>query len=517
MVNLLFISSNPKIDSIKNALQPLLKVKIDSVGDFDYGLKEVFEKRPALVFIQDQIAGVTGESVARHIQMLLGSGAPLFIFMHDGDLKSKPVKGLYDYLIDLSQNITKLVADIQSTLKLLLGPEWSKIYIPSMINKSIVKAALAVPEGQRAVADQLVDDFISDLGVASPAPITTSYQLTDSAAPDVCSDEPFTFISSHHDQLADIISETAKVQQRIEATAVEVRDVATEKIVSQSELTMLSVQAKPPVSSLENAAPDVRKSAEVSESLSSVPEDSLSVSTVQGPSVSTNRGVSEKTPSLPVSPADFRIERERRTEDVATEESLLVFETHYISKEAARIWYWGAAVLFVLCLTGGGWYLVTQKPYLLPFAVKKSPPAIVAAPAIQPVTQVPAVQNSISASQRQELTVLPSFIPLAGHDRQFASQKPGWERYVGTDSEFRVFRSAGKIKAVQVLATNSNVISESRLKTILIELTGTSKYRITSREQKLGFQVSRATVNQNVDLLIYRRKTGVHAFVVSLD
>jgi hypothetical protein len=38
MVNLLFITNNSKIDIIKNALQPLLKVKIDIVGDFDFGL-----------------------------------------------------------------------------------------------------------------------------------------------------------------------------------------------------------------------------------------------------------------------------------------------------------------------------------------------------------------------------------------------------------------------------------------------------------------------------------------------
>jgi hypothetical protein len=80
-----------------------------------------------------------------------------------------------------------------------------------------------------------------------------------------------------------------------------------------------------------------------------------------------------------------------------------------------------------------------------------------------------------------------------------------------------VFRSAGKLKAVQVLATEGHAISDSLLKTILIELTGTGEYIITSHEQKLGFQVSRATVNRKADLLIYRKKSAVHAFVVSLD
>jgi hypothetical protein len=80
-----------------------------------------------------------------------------------------------------------------------------------------------------------------------------------------------------------------------------------------------------------------------------------------------------------------------------------------------------------------------------------------------------------------------------------------------------VFRSAGKLKAVQVLATKSHVISESKLKSIVMELTGTGEYRITSLENKSGVQVIRATVNRKADLLIYRKKSAVHALVVSLN
>jgi len=69
--------------------------------------------------------------------------------------------------------------------------------------------------------------------------------------------------------------------------------------------------------------------------------------------------------------------------------------------------------------------------------------------------------------------------------------------------------------AVQVLATKGHLISESRLQSMLVELTGSGEYQITSREQKHGFQVLRAAVNKKADLLIYRKKSAVHAFVVS--
>jgi hypothetical protein len=363
------------------------------------------------------------------------------------------------------------------------------------------------------ISDKLVDDFISDLIVSNPSSINNPTPLIDPATPDVCSDDPFIFVSSHQDQLADIVSETAREQQRIDTVSVDAHDVKSEKTVPLPELTSLSSQAIQPVLSPENSAPDAHKAAVVPERRPSVTKDSLSVSTTPAPSVSSNRSVFGNPPYPSVSPANFKIARD----EVVAGESFPDIKKHSHSKGIARKGTQGAVVLLVLCLLGGAWYLVTQKPHLLHFVTRESPSVTVPVPAILPVIQAPAVQKSTSSSQKNEQAVLPSFIPLDGIDRQFASQKPGWERYVGTDSEYRVFRSAGKLKAVQVLATDNNVISELRLKKILTELTGSAEYRITSREQKNGFHVLRATVDRNADLLIYMRKTGVHAFVVSLD
>ncbi|MBV5338591.1 MAG: hypothetical protein J0665_03390 [Deltaproteobacteria bacterium] len=149
MLNLLFISDNPKAEYIKSSLQPLLKVIIDVVADFDHGLKEVFEKRPTTVCIQDQIGGVTGESVARHIQMLLGNSAPTFILLHNGDGKAKAVKGVYEHLIDLSQPNEAVIESIKNTLKLLLGDQWERIYISTGRTSASVSLPLAASEGSR--------------------------------------------------------------------------------------------------------------------------------------------------------------------------------------------------------------------------------------------------------------------------------------------------------------------------------------------------------------------------------
>jgi len=216
MVNLLFISNSTKIDAIRNALQPFLKVKIDIVGDFDYGLKDVFEKRPATVFIQDHIAGVTGESVARHIQMLLGASAPSFIFMYEGSTKANPIKGLFDYLIDLSQTESKIVVDIQATLKSLLGvSQWEKIYIPPKIDNAARPDAVA-PDVNRSFADKLVDDFLTDLDNSGPESAEIKFQSTDISELSAPAEESFQIISSPHDQLAEILSENSSNSRKIE-------------------------------------------------------------------------------------------------------------------------------------------------------------------------------------------------------------------------------------------------------------------------------------------------------------
>jgi len=252
-----------------------------------------------------------------------------------------------------------------------------------------------------------------------------------------------------------------------------------------------------------------------------VPDKSASVQPPSPNKVSTasaqpQTDIPGKSPSPLISPAEFKIEKQRSARDIAADNSLRTFEAEYLSKTASRKWY--QIVVLVLCLVGISWFLIKQKPHLLRSIVRGSSPVIATTPAPQPASPpVSSVQPSVSSVHKPETPVLPSFIPLAGVDRSFSSQKPGWERYVGADSEFRLFHAAGKLKAVQVLASKGNVISDATLKKVLIELTGTAEYRISFREHKLGFQISHATISRKADLLIYRKRSSIHAFVISLD
>jgi len=517
MINLLFISSNPKIHSIKNALQPLLKVKIDLVGDFDFGLKEVFEKRPALVFMQDQISGVTGESVARHIQMLLGSSAPSFIYLHDGNTRARPVKGLYDYLIDLSQDAAKVVEDIQSTLEQLLGSQWHKIRVPVKPDSSVVKAALAVPDEHRAVADQLVDDFISGLDDASAVTASRS-PATVVDVPEPAAEPPFEFVSSPHDQIDEILAAAAKeIRGTAPAPAAKAVPGSEETCVSP-DLSTFSARLPPKTGSQPAQAPAVQ--VKPAPAVDRPPASRIAAATAAGATPSQPQpGVSKRSPSLPVSPADFMAVKEGSAADGAASDVFREFEAEYSSRQKVSNRLMVIAALLVLFVAVGYFFLAKGGGLSPPgFPAKPSSTAAVRPVPDKAVDLQGAVQRSLTSSQGGAArAALPSFIPLAGHDSTFASQKPGWERYVAIDAEYRVFRSGGRLKAVQVLATKGHVLSESRLTTVLNELTGTGEYRVTSNEEKLGFRVSHAVIDRKADVLIYRKRAAVHAFVVALD
>lgn len=524
MVNLLFISNSTKMDAIKNTLQPLLKVKIDIVADFDFGLKDVFEKRPATVFIQDQIAGVTGESVARHIQMLLGSGAPSFIFMHEGSLKAKPINGLFEYLIDLSQVEVKIVADIQATLKSLLGSQWEKISISPKIDRAAIRSAVAVPEGSRAIADQIVEEFISDLGDSGSTSAGIRDHATDFSESTAPSDEPFQVESSYYDQLLEMHSETSGDIRNSEVTNVLANLACSNNPSALAHMTVTTELDQQPIlpnhseSVITPSAQFIFQPQPIQKDITSVVStlssnhDDVAVST-------SSRSVSENPLPQQVSPANFLIRSEERpTEDITPEELLHIFEENYFSHSVRWKRYVIIIVLLLMCIGGSFWYLLKQKPQFLKHVSIPTVQSVIVAPATRPAGPVISIQKPVSTpAQKAVMPAMPSFIPKTGLDSSFVAQNPGWERYIDTELEFRVYRAAGKIKALQVLGVKNHVISDSKLKSILIELLGDGEYIIKSRERKFGYHVSRAIIGNKSELLIYRKKSTIRAFVVSLD
>lgn len=474
MLNLLFISDSPKAEHIKRVLQPVLKVIIDVVTDFDHGLRDVFEKRPATVCIQYQIGSVTGESVARHIQMLLGASAPKFILLYTENDKPKAIKGLYEHLIDLNQPNDALAENVIATLKLLLGDQWEKICIQPAAPAASDELSAAEPTELPVKTDTLGDDSLS-----KPAP-TDFFEIENNS----------TGVST----LQNISNEsaTAGPPGNMSAPAV------------PANLNLSKERKKKPVSpeSLSDSIVPVKTGAKTA----SPPPASLPPSPQK----------SQPTPA----PAEFRISNTPIQEEEPLPEGLLLaFEENYRSKSPSLQ---GSVVvlLFIVISAAGGWYLFKQKPQMLSVLkqrimsiagaktapVAESVPAIVAPAPLPPPVPQPTAKPA-----------LPTFIPKDGYDSSYASTKPGWERYVGKNEEFRVFIDSGRIKAVQVVSLKNASLSDTLISSVLQELVGTTKYSDITRTTKAGVQVENGKIENKGEVLIYRKNRSVKAFVVSIN
>lgn len=456
MLNLLFISDSLKAEYIKSVLQPVLKVIIDVVTDFDHGLRDVIDKRPAVVFIQYQIGSVTGESVARHIQMLLGSTSPTFILLHNETDKPKAIKGLYEQLIDLSQPNAVLSKNIIEMLKQLLGDQWDKICIqPTVVTPPILT---------------LSESLESEIFFSDSIPKSTSGNTAGT----------------------DPIDVVRKPEHSVVATIPEIPH------------PVKAVNAKSELSS--------------GGGLPTVPADSTSpkveLNVSSAPVSSTQQ--SQITPQ----PADFRIggnSPSSQDEETIPEDLLLAFEENYRieSRSAGR---YVTLILVGVVMVAGCWYSINNYPQVahslkqrfVSLTGAKTAPVPVPTP-VTPKPVPPPVPQPVAQPS------LPSFIPRDGHDSSFAASKPGWERYVGADAEFRLFSDSGRLKAVQVLAVKDGKISDQMLKSVLLEFVGSSEYKVISATTKAGVQIENGTIVNKAEVVVYRKSGSVKAFVVSLN
>ncbi len=124
---------------------------------------------------------------------------------------------------------------------------------------------------------------------------------------------------------------------------------------------------------------------------------------------------------------------------------------------------------------------------------------------------------SPSAASGARPTTLPDFIPRAGLDKQFSASNPGWERYKGQVTEFKVLREAQAIKAIQVIDRGGQGVPESFMKGVLRQVTKKPVLNIETAEKKEGYEIQRGRITENIKVVYYRDEHGgkLRAFVMT--
>ena len=116
------------------------------------------------------------------------------------------------------------------------------------------------------------------------------------------------------------------------------------------------------------------------------------------------------------------------------------------------------------------------------------------------------------------LTELPDFIPRSGLDKQYGAANPGWERYKGHATEFRIFREKGTIKAIQVIDRGGKGVPESFMKAVLKQVSKNPAVILGASEKKEGYEIQRGQLADNTIKVVYYRDaqgSTIRAFVLT--
>lgn len=141
-------------------------------------------------------------------------------------------------------------------------------------------------------------------------------------------------------------------------------------------------------------------------------------------------------------------------------------------------------------------------------------PAPPGAPSIGQEKTQPATAPAAAAPAG--MTELPAFIPRQGADRTYGVKNPGWERYLGARTEFKVYRETGVIRAIQSIDRSGVGIPESFMRGALEQMTRVRTFSIDEKETKGSFHVEKGTTTSGARILIYRTapRGSIRAFVV---
>jgi flagellar FliL protein len=497
VVTIIIISDSPKTEHIVRFLQTAIKVKIDVVTDIDQALQDIFVKRPTVVCIQNRISDINADDIARHIKMLLRNDVPSFILMHEGDGSAKPVTGLFEHLLDLTLPETKLEETLGAALESILGTQWEHVRLPSppQENKQLettgttpksLQESPGAEEHDAFVLVNSLDEFMTSM------PEIWERELVNSAHPD---NAPTASAANLPETTDDAPRKSVPYRQSSVECEKPVKKVTQEPLPPEVPEAPSETSALRSPSSMRPAPPP--RPAPPLPAAGAAQQDNHPA---RKPAVS--------TPSTVPAPGDFRFTTTAAAATVQEQNEIAPFIKNFELPD--RKWKRRAGIALAIVACTAAWYLLRQKPVALTAVPLPTPVPTAVHKAISSVR--PPLENAAAPSPE-----LPAFVPAAGRDSAYATRHPGWERYAGTGYECRIFRENNRIKAVQVLSVERQNLDEELFKKALAELSGNDHYQVISREHDGDYLIVRGSVAGKADLVLYTRKSKLHAFVVSLN
>jgi len=466
VTDLLLITDIPRLRKVFNRLADDKGITLRTVSSLEKGGEELIARKPGMVFVQTHLSGLSADILLMHLKKQLGRKRSRFVLLCIPSQVSPETINLYQGHIDTSLDEKALLAAIRQTVAILTPKK----------GRSGLEAALAV------------EDIVETSSVSQAQPTT----------------EP------NEEPAAEPEREPAPV------------------------LDILAIAA-PPVAPAEPSLAD--------QGITYAPRSRVKV-------------YSEFTSSFD-SAVESMQEPELLEEPVRqpfAEWNMDHLETIEPEKKLSRrssFLLWLAPVLIAAVVVT---FIQRRKPEQQPVAIIPPPPVQQAKPAtaaqppaalaqkptaapVPPVASAPktggdstpqlsdkAVLSDIAGNQAptpaQTATRpgrLPDFIPRYAMDKQYGVANPGWERYKGQVTEFKVFREKESIKAIQVIDRGGQGVPESFMKAALRQVAKKPAFVLESSEKKDGYEIQRGHTADNLKVVYYRDEQSgrLRAFVMT--
>jgi len=474
--NLLLITDVARLRKIFGRLTEDKNIRLRVVNNLEKGGEEIAIEKPDVVFVQTHLSGLSAEILLMHLKKQLGRKRSRFVLLASPGQTNDTILKQYQGWLDTSAEDSTLFSDLQQLIVTLLSKpkKGEEPTAPEQVSASDTKSQpVSSPESSALL----------DYPAASEEPpqqhVTTELQFPVSASPATepsLEEQGITYAprqrlkvySEFNSSFDSAVSSTPEPETLEQATPVEAHDWNAENIdtietkPARSKRGSFLLWLAPVIVAVvvityfqQRRATPKAEQASVKATPTAVAKPAAPVSPPNASAPVPAKAPAVATPASPATPATAAPQDQDRMSD--------------------------KAVLKAIAENRG------------------------------PKSPTPA------ASSGTRPTSLPDFIPRYGFDKQFSAANPGWERYKGQVTEFKVLREAQAIKAIQVIDRGGNGVPESFMKGVLRQVTKKPSLDIDSSEKKEGYEIQRGRISDNIKVVYYRDENGgkLRAFVLT--
>lgn len=526
MPETLVITTRQNVLDIVEHLRGVEHFKIDVESDFTKGLKAIFYRLPEVVFIQNEISGISGEKVASQVKTLLEDEPIRLVLLreHTGEWDSGYLG--FDAVIDIDLPFDELISRFRQEIEALSlsgaetltepvygeTPEgllqdsqppkdnlefdpFSDIFPAQFQHNWVPVSTESEPVAQTETWQQYAPIDLSpvddEFSFDPPGDIVTSIPHDKPADPDQSIKE------QKPDELKSTEKSFGKPSEEEEAKEFRLADresphhlFATMSGDEAGDDPLPQAETAPPADSTVNrlrlkgvqAQSDLLKTELNDIQLS--PDSSGPSSTPFDATVGTGP---KKVSGPPSSVRSYHRSPAASGPRIASEfRGKKSFSGGYAEKKSISR---TLTPLLLLAIVGLSTYMLVQHwdDLTAIFSKGKEPVEIPQSP------------------PPRDLTKLPSFIPSVAPDSAYATAHPGWERYATDGIEYLVFRENHKIRAIQVIAGSEGKISESFIRMCIRETTGLPNGENWVREKRDDFIVEKGILRDKGEAVVYRK------------